>query len=72
MIAHMIRSKASVPRDTIQENMETDPIVTDAMFQSMTGIQWRCQSKVLKNCTRHQNSWLNMELLIVGMLKTLE
>ena len=51
MIAHMIRSKTSVPHDTIQENMGTAPIVSDAIFQSMTGIQWRSHSKILKNCT---------------------
>ena len=39
MIAGMIRSKASVPHDIIRAEMGAAPIITEALFQSVTCIK---------------------------------
>ena len=39
MIARMIRSKASVPHDIIRAEMGAAPIITEALFRSVTCIQ---------------------------------
>ena len=64
-LARMIRSKTSVPHDIIQTEMGAAPIITEALFQSVTCIQrlWE-----LPNLC-HQENWMKMETFIVGMRK---
>ena len=72
MITHMIRSKASIPHDIIHARQESSPIMIEALFRSVTGIQqlWSCVTKVLKVRTYvNKNNFLNMKIIIVDMLK---
>ena len=72
MVACMIRSKASVPHDIIWAEMGAAPIISEALFRSMTFIQrlWELPKRSTQGwhlC--HQDNWLKMETFIVGMLK---
>ena len=72
MIAAMIRSKASVPHGIIWAQMGAASIISEALFRSVTFIQ-RLRS-FLKEGNQgwhlfHQDNWLKMETLIVGMRK---
>ena len=51
IVAHMIRNKRLVPLEVIWMEIEAAPIVIDSLFQSMTGIQWIWEAKVLKTVT---------------------
>ena len=72
MIARMIRSKESVPYDIIRGEMGAAPIITEALFQSVTFIQ-RLGSALNEGTQGWhlclQDNWLKMETFIVGMLK---